>query len=219
MVELEIRIQVPLDSFELSVEIVSDAHVLGVFGPSGAGKSSLLEAVAGLRRDVRGLVRYGSEVWLDTERGVYERPERRGVGFVPQDAVLFPHWSVRQNLSAGAGERRALDRDIDALAERLGIAPLLSRQPLTLSGGERQRVALGRALLSFPRLLLLDEPFAALDIPRRRQLVPLLEEVCQSTKVPVLFVSHEPTEMAALADRVIALDRGQLVPFDDPREA
>lgn len=218
MAELELAVEVPLDAFTLKVELVSDARVLGVFGPSGAGKSTLLEAVAGTRRDVRGRIRLGEETWLDSERGIFMRPEQRGVGLVPQDALLFPHLDVRRNLSSAArsSQRRPLEADVTRIAGELGIAGLLDRSVSALSGGERQRVALGRALLSSPRLLLLDEPFAALDLPRRRSLLPLLEKVVEDAKIPVLFVSHDPVEMKALADRVIALDAGRLVPWDEP---
>jgi molybdate transport system ATP-binding protein len=217
VVELELEIEVPLDAFSLKVALNSEARVLGVFGPSGAGKSTLLEALAGTRTDVRGKIRLGQESWLDTEKDVFMPPEARSVGWVPQDAILFSHLDVRGNLSAGAAarKRQPSESEVQKVARQLGIEALLARSIATLSGGERQRVALGRALLSSPRLLLLDEPFAALDLPRRRSLVPLLQEICQAASIPVLFVSHDPVEMNALADRVIALDAGALVPFTD----
>lgn len=205
MTNVSVDIEVPLANFTLRVEHTSDVKVLGVFGPSGAGKSTLLEAVAGIRRQARGTIRFGSETWLDSEAGVFVPPEARSVGLVAQDALLFPHLDVRGNLRSSSEARRPNDAELLRTAEELGISGLLERKVTTLSGGERQRVGLGRALLSTPRLLLLDEPFAALDIPRRRSLLPLLQRICASSEVPILFVSHDPAEMEALADEVLTL--------------
>lgn len=205
MTDVSVDIEVPLADFTLKVTHTTDVKVLGVFGPSGAGKSTLLEAIAGIRRQARGKIRFGTETWLDSEKGVFVPPEARSVGFVAQDALLFPHRDVRGNLESASEARRPKNEDIQRTAEELGIAELLGRNVRSLSGGERQRVALARALLSAPRLLLLDEPFAALDIPRRRSLLPLLERVCKSSRVPVFFVSHDPAEMEALADEVLTL--------------
>jgi molybdate transport system ATP-binding protein len=203
--EVSVDIEVILADFTLQVKHTSSAKVLGVFGPSGAGKSTLLEAIAGIRRQARGKIRFGSETWFDSEAGVFVPPEARAVGLVAQDALLFPHLDVRGNLRSSSESRRPKDDELSRTAEELGISELLERNVTTLSGGERQRVALARALLSAPRLLLLDEPFAALDIPRRRSLLPLLTRVCASSQVPIVFVSHDPTEMEALADEVLTL--------------
>ena len=213
MAEIEIDVELKLDRFVLDVEIATDARVLGVFGPSGSGKSSLLEAVAGIRRDARGRIRFRGESWLDTDAGVRLLPEARRVGFVPQDALLFPHLDVRRNLMSGthrAKQNGASAQSLDEIAQKLGIFELLARDTATLSGGERQRVALGRALLSSPRLLLLDEPFGSLDLPLRRSLRPLLRSVCDDAKIPVILVSHDPEEIEELATEVLRLEAGRV---------
>jgi len=220
---LSLRIERPLDRFDLEVDVETSCRVLGVFGPSGAGKSSLLAAVAGFDRRARGRIALGGDTWLDSAAGVRLPPERRGVGYVPQDGLLFPHLDVRANLRAGAGRARrrgtgpagsdgaAFETVFHSVCRLLELAPLLGRRPDTLSGGERQRVALGRALCSGPRLLLLDEPLASLDLPLRRRILPLLARVREGFAVPMLFVSHDPVEVRALCDEVIVLDRGRVV--------
>lgn len=196
--------------------------MLGVFGPSGSGKTSLLESLAGLRRDARGVIRLGDETWLDDARGVRLTPEARRTGYVPQDALLFPHLDVAGNLRAGTRRARARGRDVEQsladLTRILGLERLLTRPVASLSGGERQRVALGRALASDPALLLLDEPLAALDLPLRRRLLPLLQRVRDETSAPMLLVSHDPNELLALADEVLVLREGVAVGRGQPRE-
>lgn len=218
-VRLEIRVQLPLDRFTLDVDIESDARVLGVFGPSGAGKTSLVETIAGLRRGALGLVRVATQCWLDSERGVRLAPERRKVGYVPQDALLFPHMNVRQNLLSGArrnADKQAVEQTLAEASAVLGLEPLWQRDVRTLSGGERQRVALGRALCSGPELLLLDEPLSALDWPLRRRLLPFLRRVRERFDVPMLLVSHDPSEVQALCDDVVAIDHGRIVARGTP---
>ncbi len=219
---LEVDVRLPLDRFDLRLELAARRPVTGVFGASGAGKSSLLEVVAGLRRGARGRVRLGDEVWLDSTAGIDLPPERRSVGYVPQDGLLFPHLDVRRNLLAGS--RRAAraggrpEENLARVAELLELTPLLGRSVATLSGGERQRVALGRALCSGPRLLLLDEPLAALDLPLRRRLLPFLRQVCAELTVPVLLVSHDPIEVQALCDEILVLRRGKAIARGAPRQ-
>ncbi len=218
---LEVGVRLALDRFDLEVELAAEKPVTGVFGASGAGKTSLLEIVAGLRRGARGRLAFGGEVWLDSSARRFVPPERRRIGYVPQDGLLFPHLNVRQNLLAG--ERRAREggqRPVDALAsvaELLELGSLLERSVATLSGGERQRVALGRALCSGPRLLLLDEPLASLDLPLRRRLLPLLRRVRDQLTVPALLVSHDPIEVQALCDDLIVLSEGKVIARGEPR--
>jgi len=217
---LTVRLRFPLDRFDLDVDFVARQRVTGVFGASGAGKTSLLKAVAGLERCADGVVRLGGETWLDSAAGIHLPPERRDVGYVPQDGLLFPHRDVRRNLLAGAERARRRGADPEAtlagVCDLLELTPLLDREPATLSGGERQRVALGRALCSGPRLLLLDEPLASLDLPLRRRILPLLARVHDELTVPMLFVSHDPVEMQALCDEVVVLGEGRVVAAGPP---
>ncbi len=218
---LAMDVRLALDRFDLEVRLGTEKPVTGIFGASGAGKTSLLEIVAGLRREARGRLAFGEEVWLDSTARRLVPPEHRRIGYVPQDGLLFPHRSVRQNLLAG--ERRARaggQRPADALAtaaELLELGPLLERSVATLSGGERQRVALGRALCSGPRLLLLDEPLASLDLPLRRRLLPFLRRVRSELTVPMLLVSHDPIEVQALCDDLIVLSAGRVIARGEPR--
>jgi molybdate transport system ATP-binding protein len=217
---LSLHLHFPLDRFDLAVAFETTARVTGVFGASGAGKSSLLKAVAGLKRRATGAIRANGDLWLDSATGVFVPPERRGVGYVPQDGLLFPHRSVRGNLLAGAERARGNGGDpvatLAKVCDLLELTPLLDREPGTLSGGERQRVALGRALCSGPRLLLLDEPLASLDLPLRRRILPLLARVREEFDVPMLFVSHDPVEVQALCDAVVVLAEGRVVAEGPP---
>jgi molybdate transport system ATP-binding protein len=219
---LHVALRLPLDRFAVEVEITCRHPVTGIFGASGAGKSSLLEAVAGLRRGARGRVQLGETVWLDSSTGVDLPSHRRAVGYVPQEGLLFPHWDVRRNLLAGARRARAHGQDPQArlreVVPLLELEPLLHRPVATLSGGERQRVALGRALCSGPRLLLLDEPLAALDLPLRRRLLPLLRRLREQLTIPMLLVSHDPIEVQALCDALIVLRQGAVIAQGEPRE-
>jgi molybdate transport system ATP-binding protein len=214
---LRVAVRVPLGRFELDVDLEMTARATGIFGASGTGKTTLLEVIAGLRRDAAGIVSFGEDHWLDGTRGV--APERRGIGYVPQEGLLFPHWTVRQNLLAGARRARHPGAgplmSVDEVARLLEVTALLDQRATVLSGGERQRVALGRALCSAPALLLLDEPFGALDLPLRRRLLPLLERVAAATRVPLVIVSHDPSELVALCDEVVVLSDGAMVARGD----
>lgn len=218
---LDVRVHLPLDRFALEVDVRTTHRVTGIFGVSGSGKTTLLEAIAGLRRGARGRIALGDETWLDDARRVRVPPERRGVGYVPQDSLLFPHLDVLGNLRAGGGRARAGGHDVDAVMETvirvLDLAPLLRRAVTTLSGGERQRVALGRALCSGPRLLLLDEPLASLDAALRRRVLPFLQRVQAEFAVPILLVSHDPVEVQALCEDLVVLREGRVIARGEPR--
>jgi molybdate transport system ATP-binding protein len=218
---LAVRVRLPLDRFALEVDFETTHRVTGIFGVSGSGKTTLLETIAGVRRSAQGRIRLGDDVWLDSERKVRVPPELRGVGYVPQDSLLFPHLDVLGNLHAG--RRRAMEsgRDFQAALENvvrvLDLGPLLRRGVATLSGGERQRVALGRALCSGPRLLLLDEPMASLDAALRRKVLPFLQRVQAEFAIPILLVSHNPVEVQALCEDLVVLRDGQIIARGEPR--
>jgi molybdate transport system ATP-binding protein len=192
---------------------VPAAGVTALFGPSGCGKTTILAAVAGLLRPDHGRVALDGDVLLDTDRGIALPPERRRCGVVFQDARLFPHLSVAANLRYGL-KRAPAGVPGPALAEvvaLLGIGHLLARRPAALSGGERQRVALGRALLSRPRLLLMDEPLASLDAARREEVLPFLARLRDVSGLPILYVTHALDEVDALADQLVLLQAGRVV--------
>ncbi|MSP84088.1 MAG: molybdenum ABC transporter ATP-binding protein [Alphaproteobacteria bacterium] len=187
------------------------AGIVGLFGPSGAGKSTLLRCLAGVERAPEGRVSVNGTIWQGD--GVFVPPHRRSVGLVFQDAVLFPHMSVRTNLRFGArrlraGRRRVPEGDV---VDLLGLERLLERKPATLSGGEVQRVAIGRALLNEPDLLLLDEPLASLDVARREEILPYLDRLHAELAMPTIFVSHNVEEMRRLADSVAIMAAGRIL--------
>ena len=218
---LSVNVTLPLDRFALDVTFETTHRVTGIFGVSGSGKTTLLEAVAGLRLGARGRIALNGDVWLDTAQRVRVPPETRGIGYVPQDSLLFPHLDVMGNLRAGHGRARRgagdVDATLDGVVKVLGLQPLLSRATSTLSGGERQRVALGRALCSGPGLLLLDEPLASLDAALRRKVLPFLRRVRDEFALPMLLVSHDPVEVQALCDDLVVLNEGRIVARGDPR--
>jgi molybdate transport system ATP-binding protein len=214
MSRLAARFDVVYPDFSLHVEVdVPVAGVTAVFGPSGSGKTTLLRCLAGLERSPSGVMRVGDEIWQDESAGVFVPIARRSIGYVFQEPRLFPHLSVRSNLRYGlertptAAQRLTLERVVDIL----GIGHLLERRPRTLSGGEKQRVSIGRALLTSPRLLLLDEPLAALDPPRKREVLAFITRIRRELDVPIVYVSHAVSEIVQLADRVALLKHGRLV--------
>lgn len=210
---LRARLDGSLGAFSLDADLAAPAgEITSVFGPSGSGKTTLLRAVAGLTR-LGGAVRFGESVWQDDRSRRFLPAHRRPVGFVFQQPALFPHLSVAGNLEYA--ERRA-DPDrrgavrFDDLVESLALGPLLDRAPRNLSGGERQRVAFGRAVLTAPSVLLLDEPFSALDRPARARLLPFLRSLARERGLCVLHVSHDPGEVVRLADRLLLLREGRI---------
>ena len=212
MIDASLRLE--RAGFTLAVDFaMPGAGITALFGPSGCGKTTVLRAVAGLER-ARGRVKLGDEHWQDDAQGVFVPTHRRSIGYVVQDSALFPHLSVRRNLEYGL--RRRADRDggervdLAALVDLLGIGHLLERRPATLSGGERQRVAIARALAPAPRLLLMDEPLAALDAERKAEILPYLERLHDRLAMPVLYVSHAIDEVAQLADQVLLMRDGRV---------
>ncbi|WP_046655575.1 molybdenum ABC transporter ATP-binding protein [Lysobacter capsici] len=204
LIEVELR----RGGFTRSIAIRSEQRVIAVVGDSGAGKTSLLHAIAGLLRPLRGCIEIAGRCLYDSAARIDLPAHRRHIGYVFQDARLFPHLDVRRNLLYGLrGEARRAPRfELDAIVDLLGIGPLLQRGTAGLSGGEMQRVALGRALLSQPRILLLDEPLSMLDMNRRDELLPYLQRVRDETSLPMIYVSHYPDEVRRIADEVHVLD-------------
>ena len=211
---LRVRLRMDRGAFQLDVDLDLPLHgISALFGHSGSGKTTVLRAIAGLERAPGGVVARGDEVWQDDARGVFVPVHQRAVGYVFQEASLFPHLSVRANLEFGrkrvpVHERRFALEPVTAL---LGIENLLERRPDGLSGGERQRVAIARALLASPRLLLMDEPLAALDLRRKLEILPYLERMHAELAIPIVYVSHAPDEVARLADHLVLLDAGKAV--------
>ncbi|ELY4320747.1 molybdenum ABC transporter ATP-binding protein ModC [Cronobacter turicensis] len=209
---LELNFTQVLGKHRLTVnETLPGSGITAVFGVSGAGKTSLINAISGLTRPQHGRIALNARVLSDTETDTFLPPEKRRIGYVFQDARLFPHYKVRGNLKYGMAKEMA--SQFDKLVTLLGIEPLLDRLPGTLSGGEKQRVAIGRALLTAPELLLLDEPLASLDVPRKRELLPYLQRLAREINIPMLYVSHSLEEILHLADKVLVLEQGEVKAF------
>lgn len=209
---LSVRVTHRRGPFTLDVAFDAPGGVTALFGRSGAGKSTLVAAIGGLLRPDQGRLALGGRVLLDTERRVFVPRHRRRIGTVFQEGRLFPHLSVRQNLLFGRwfAPRGEAGVDIDAVVDLLGLAALLGRRPAGLSGGEKQRVAIGRALLCKPRLLLMDEPLSALDDARKIEILPYIERLRDEAGVPIVYVSHSVAEVSRLADTLVVLDDGRI---------
>ena len=217
----EICLRLTQGNFRLDIDCRSDARVLGLYGASGSGKTTCLESIAGLKGGAEGRLRCNNQLLLDSNQGIRLSPEKRGIGYVPQEHLLFPHLNTRQNLEFGL-KRTNNTNKATAIANEviqvLELAHLLKHRVDQLSGGQRQRVALGRALCSAPRILLLDEPLASLDAPLRQRILPFLVKVREHFKLPILIVSHNPLELQALCGEVIALSNGTVLTRGTPIE-
>lgn len=209
---LSVRLRHRQGDFSLDAAFETAGGITALFGPSGAGKSSIVAAVAGLLKPDAGHIALNGRVLTDTDERIFVAPHRRRAGLVFQDARLFPHLRVKANLLYGwrRAPEPAPQDEIDRLVALLGLDALLTRHPHTLSGGEKARVALGRALLAGPEILLLDEPLASLDAGRRGEILPYLERLRDVSKVPMLYVSHAIDEVARLANHVVLLEEGRI---------
>jgi molybdate transport system ATP-binding protein len=209
---LEVDIEHRLAAFELDIHFRSGRGLTALFGRSGAGKTSIVNAIAGLIRPERGRIVVDKAVLLDTERGIRAPTHRRRVGYVFQEGRLFPHLTVRQNLLFGRWFARggSPSAHLGDVVELLGIGSLLDRRPGRLSGGEKQRVAIGRALLARPRLLLMDEPLASLDARRKDEILPYLERLRDQANVPIVYVSHSVAEVTRLATTIVLISEGRV---------
>ena len=210
---LEIDVDHTRGSFRISARFAAAPGLTALFGRSGSGKSTLVDIVGGLVRPDRGRVAVDGQVLVDTEHGIFVPRHRRRIGYVFQDSRLFPHLSVRRNLLYGRWFNREASGtpvDLASVVELLGIGHLLERRPASLSGGEKQRVAIGRALLAHPQVLLMDEPLASLDEARRAEILPYIERLRDEAGIPILYVSHSVAEVARLATTVVILTEGKV---------
>lgn len=211
---IQARIAAHYPGFSLEADItVPGQGISALFGPSGAGKTTVLRAIAGLERHCATYVRHNGDVWQDKANGIFVPVHQRPIGFVFQEAHLFDHLDVKRNIEYGMQRVPQAQRTVsrDRAIDLLGIGHLMDRQPTTLSGGERQRVGIARALATSPRLLLLDEPLAALDMPRKLEILPYLERLNAEFNIPMIYVSHAIDEVARLADHLVLLQDGKMV--------
>jgi molybdate transport system ATP-binding protein len=215
---LRVDVSKQLDEFAIDASFASEGRVTGLFGASGAGKTSLINMIAGLLRPDRGVISMDGETLDDTSAHSHVAVHRRRIGYVFQDARLFPHLDVRRNLEYGRRMNRLTEDDAlwRRVIELLDIGGLLDRRPGKLSGGERQRVALGRALISQPRLLLLDEPLGSLDEERKEDILPYLVRLRDEAGIPMVYVSHDASEMGQLATQIAIMQRGRVIAFGGP---
>ncbi|MFA6954487.1 MAG: ATP-binding cassette domain-containing protein [Thermoanaerobaculia bacterium] len=203
-------VRLGLPHFDLELDFTASSARLALFGPSGAGKTSLLELLTGMRRAEQGTVTLGERLLSDVASGVFVAPSDRMIGYAPQDDCVFPHLSVDANVAYGASDDAKLT-EVDALIDAFGLAPLRRTRAGRLSGGEKRRVAIARALARSPRLVVLDEPFAGIDVALKERLIAFLRERQRATGVPMIVVAHDPAEARALADEVVVLERGRVV--------
>jgi molybdate transport system ATP-binding protein len=217
MIVLAVDVEKQLGTFKVNVRFEASGGATALFGPSGSGKTSVVNMIAGLLKPDRGIISLDDTVLFNADKNVDVPPYKRRIGYVFQEGRLFPHLSVRQNLDYGRRmNRQPRDQnEFDRIAALLDIGQLLDRRPSMLSGGERQRVAVGRALLMRPRLLLLDEPLASLDAGHKREILPYLVRLRDEAKVPIVYVSHMPAEVRRIATDVVLLNDGKVVATGD----
>lgn len=201
------NIVLPLASFDLALDIEFPKRVTAISGPSGSGKTSLLELIAGLRTTAKGSVELNAVILADAAKKIHVPPEKRSIGYVPQDLALFPHLTVERNIMYGS--HRGADVGAGHVINVLEIDSLLKRRVTEISGGEKQRVALARALLAAPRLLLLDEPLGSLDPELKAKVLPYLRRVRDEFEIPMFYVTHDQEEAAAIAEETIVIERGK----------
>ena len=206
MIALTLNVTMRQQSFVLHVRESASIEVLGLFGPSGSGKTSLLEAIAGIRTPDEGEIRVGDRVLFSSKDRINVPARDRHIGYVPQDALLFPNMNVTANIRYGSR-----GGDFDPLIDILDLRPLLDRRVQNLSGGEKQRVAIARAMMTHPSILLLDEPLAAVDRERRELILPYVLRIRKEMHVPLIYVTHDRDELTAIADRVLHLINGRVV--------
>ena len=217
---LDLRIRKGYPGFKLEVDVSFSEGVTAIFGPSGSGKTTILNCISGLSNPDEGGIYLHSRALFSSSRGINLRPERRRVGYMFQESILFPHYRVRENILYGfkltPPERRKIQPE--QLVELLDLGPLMERHPSTLSTGERQRVALARALATSPELLLMDEPLGSLDVALRGRILRYLKEVHRSLEIPMVYVSHSISEVLTIADRALVIAHGRQLAFDEPRK-
>ncbi|MGR5227096.1 molybdenum ABC transporter ATP-binding protein ModC [Photobacterium damselae] len=207
---LQIKIKQQLGDLALDVAVnLPLSGITAIFGRSGAGKTSFINVLSGLTQPDEGAIHLGSHCLVDTARKLCLPPEKRNIGYVFQDARLFPHYTVKGNLNYGCREKDPYH--FNDVVKLLGIEALLNRYPASLSGGEKQRVAIGRALLTKPDMLLMDEPLASLDLPRKQELMPYLEQLAKQVNIPIVYVTHSLDEILRLADHMVMLNQGKVV--------
>jgi molybdate transport system ATP-binding protein len=205
---IALDVELEQGAFTLVANVALTSRAAALFGPSGAGKTTVLDTIAGLRTPRRGSIAVDDRVLFSSSARINLPPHQRRIGYVPQDVALFPHMNVRANLLYG--NHHGTSPTLERVVEMLEITSLVDRRVTQLSGGERQRVALGRALMSGPSLLLLDEPLAAVDVPLRRRILPYLQRVRDELQVPIVYVSHDREEIEALADTVVRIENGRI---------
>jgi len=215
---LSAAIQYALAQFTLDVRFEADPGVTVLFGTSGAGKTTVLNCLAGLAKPAAGEIRLGDRLLFSGRAATNVPVHRRNIGYLPQGLALFPHMTVSQNVAYGLADRSEASRSVAEILERFRVAHLAARYPREISGGERQRIALARALVRHPRLLLLDEPMSALDVATKQHIMDDLHDWNQSARIPIMYVTHDRAEVFSLAERVLAMERGKIVAEGTPAE-